>query len=52
MMESKPQMKHFTAVALDFTQNWVGQAHLAYILTKTLLSNIFQILVSKTQNEL
>jgi len=26
-------MKHFTAVALDFTQNWVGQAHLAHTLT-------------------
>ena len=35
MMESKPQMKHFTAVALDFTQNWVGQAHLAHTLTTT-----------------
>ena len=38
MVESKPQMKHFTAVALDFPQNRVGQAHLAHTLTTTLLS--------------
>ena len=36
IVESKPQMKHFTAVALDFPQNRVGQAHLAHTLTTTL----------------
>ena len=37
MVESKPQMKHFTAVALDFPQNWVGQAHLAHRLTTAII---------------
>ena len=37
MVESKPQIKHFTAVALDFPQNQVGQAHLAHTLTTTLV---------------
>ena len=36
MVESKPQMKHFTAVALDFPKNRVGQAHLAHTLTSAL----------------
>ena len=37
MMESKPQMKHFSAVALDCPQNRMGQTHLAYTLTMALL---------------
>ena len=36
MVESKPQMKHFTAFAIDFPQNRVGQAHLAHTLTTPL----------------
>ena len=33
MMKSKPQVKHFTVVALHFPKNRLGQAHLAHTLT-------------------
>ena len=36
MMESKTQMKYFTAVDLDFPQNGVGQAHQAHTLNTAL----------------
>ena len=35
MMKSKPQVKHFTVVALHFPKNRLGQAHLAHTLTTT-----------------
>ena len=38
IVESKPQMMHFTVVALDFPKNRDGQARLAHTLTTTLVS--------------
>ena len=37
IVESKPQIKRFTVVALDFPKNRDGQAHLAHTLTTTLM---------------
>ena len=37
IVESKPQMKHFSALALDLPENRVGQAHLAHTLAMVLI---------------
>ena len=36
IVESKPQMKQFTAVTLDFAQNRLGQAHPVHTITTAL----------------
>ena len=47
MVESKPQMKNFITVALDFPQNRVGQVHLAHTLTMAQMLQNFMLVYEK-----